>query len=190
MCGGPAACALEAAGFALSLSFAVGFCSDTRMRWKKPIWGREARRSLLLLLFWCLSCCHFRSHSCRENIVADTQQDDLLAVIHGEAGQTGFLPSPPLVAKLTYKVQDTTDTGTQEVVCFLILCLCVKASVYTFTQRNMYPFQLCGRDCPLAQYRWLPFPMGASYRIGVWGVFFSLQVYLLLSCWSVPLHTF
>lgn len=31
-----------------------------------------------------------RSHSCSENIVADTQQDDLLAVIHGESSQAGF----------------------------------------------------------------------------------------------------
>lgn len=54
------------------LSSAVGSCSDARMGWGKPIWGREARRSLLPLLFWCLCCCHLRSHSCSENIVADT----------------------------------------------------------------------------------------------------------------------
>lgn len=59
---------------------------------EKPIWGPEARRSLLPLLFWYLFCCHFRSHSCSENIVADTQQDDLLAVIHRESSQTGFFP--------------------------------------------------------------------------------------------------
>lgn len=100
-CGGPAAF-LGAVGFVLSL-----LCGWLLLRCpnglEKPIWGREARRSLLPLLFWCFSCCHFRSHSCSENIVADTQQDDLLAVIHGESSQTGFFP--PLMINLCIKLE-------------------------------------------------------------------------------------
>lgn len=90
-CGGPAAFLLGAVGFVLSLlcGWLLLRCSNGL---EKPIWGREARTSLLPLLFWCFFCCHFRSHSRSENIVADTQQDDLLAVIHGESSQTGFFP--------------------------------------------------------------------------------------------------
>lgn len=103
VCGGPAACSLGAVGFVLSLLcgwLLLGYQNGL----EKPVWGREARRSLLLLLFWCLSCCHFRSHSCSENIVAGTQQDDLLAVIHGEASQTGFLP-PLMIKLIKFKTQ-------------------------------------------------------------------------------------
>lgn len=80
---GPSAFLRGAVGFVLSL-----LCGWLLLRCpngvEKLFWGRETRRNLLPLLFWCLSCCHFRSHSCSENIVADTQQDDLLAVIHRE----------------------------------------------------------------------------------------------------------
>lgn len=80
----------------------------------KPICGQEAKRRLLPLLFWCLCCCHFRSHSCSENIVADTQQDDLLAVIHGESSQTGFFL--PLMVNLDVKFE--TQHKLSQIDCF------------------------------------------------------------------------
>lgn len=99
--------------WACSLSPRSGrVCSFSPLRLalaQMPEWAGEAHlgpRSLLLLLFWCLCCCHFRSHSCSENIVADTQQDDLLAVIHGESSQTGFFPPRN---KLICKVRDNRN---------------------------------------------------------------------------------
>lgn len=82
----------QSTGFVLSL-LCGRLWLTCRNGLEKPSWGREARRSLLPLLFWSLCRCHLRSHSCSENIAADTQQDDLLAVIHGESSQTGFFPS-------------------------------------------------------------------------------------------------
>ena len=103
-CGGPATFLGGAVGFVLSL-----LCGWLLLRCPnglgKPIWGRETRRSLLPLLFWCLCCCHLRSHSCSENIVADTQQDDLLAVIHGESSQAGFFFSFLAVINLYVKFE-------------------------------------------------------------------------------------
>lgn len=90
-CGGPAAFLLGTVGL-FFFSSAVGSCSDPRTGWKSPFGAQEPEEASLPLLFWYLFCCHFRSHSCSENIVADTQQDDLLAVIHRESSQTGFFP--------------------------------------------------------------------------------------------------
>ena len=90
-CGGPAAFLLGTVGL-FFFSSAVGSCSDPLTGWKSPFGAQEPEEASLPLLFWYLFCCHFRSHSCSENIVADTQQDDLLAVIHRESSQTGFFP--------------------------------------------------------------------------------------------------
>lgn len=98
--------------WACSFSRSCWICSFSPLRLalaQMPEWagkahlGPRSQRSLLPLLFWCFSCCHFRSHSCSENIVADTQQDDLLAVIHGESSQTGFFP--PLMINLCIKLE-------------------------------------------------------------------------------------
>lgn len=88
-CGGPTAFILRAWGWVF-LGSAVGWCSVGGKGWGSGIGAEEPAESSCPCYFGgSARSCHFRSHSCTENIVADTQQDDLLAVIHGEASQAG-----------------------------------------------------------------------------------------------------
>lgn len=86
-CGGPRAFILRAWGWVF-LGSAVGWCSVGGKGWETGIGDEEPTESSCPCYFGGSACsCHFRSHSCTVNIVADTQQDDLLAVIHGETSQ-------------------------------------------------------------------------------------------------------
>lgn len=109
-CGGPTAFILRAWGWVF-LGSAVGWCSVEGEGWGSRIGAEEAAESSCPCYFGGSACsCHFRSHSCTENTVADTQQDDLLAVIHGEASQAGCCCCCfyTLVINLTCRVEDTT----------------------------------------------------------------------------------
>lgn len=74
------------------LCSAVGSCSVARIDWESPFGAEKPEEGSCPFYFGAFAAAT-SGHIASENIVADTQQDDLLAVIHGESSQTGLCSS-------------------------------------------------------------------------------------------------